>query len=634
MVHTVPVATPSSSGAARASSTTVAALLDELVGEHPGTAGRVARLRELVASHGAREAELAALNEAARDLTKVRDLEHALQAVTDRTRRLLACDVAYLSARTTDEEHFAVRAWAGQLSPAFLGTRVSVGRGVGGQVAGTRRPFQVANYLEADAFAHSEYLDSAVSAEGLVALLGVPLEVDGRLLGILFAGRRRSEAFSDAHVELMSSLAAHAAVALDNAHLFISQRAALEELEKSTALLRAHTAAVETAADVHGQLTSALLRGDGIDRIVEVVALALDGSLVMVDDAGRTTATAGPRPVTSPLPDEVVRALVASREVGRAVGVEGSGAERRYVAAATAGTRYLGALVLTVPQELTDVDTRTLERATQTVAISVLADVAAAEADVRAASETMRVLLAERRSDIDTLVRLARRHGLVNDRVSVVASTVATERLPAQIAACAAICRASGGLSALVDGVVVTLSPLDAAEVAAQVWEAVRLACGTDVTVAATEGPLADLPGCHGEALQTLELMRKIGRDGSWALAAEFGAYSLLLTPGATAALDLLVSRQVGTLLDHDERHRTELSRTALSYLDCACSATAAARDLGVHVNTVTQRLARIDRVLGAGWRSGPRQLDVHNALRLHELRGSRTEPRLGAPRG
>ncbi|MCW2772655.1 MAG: hypothetical protein JWN91_981 [Nocardioides sp.] len=626
---------PRPSVAGETASASLDALLDGLVAEQPETLGRVSRLRELVADHERREGELSALYEAAGDLTKVRDLGHALQAVTDRTRRLLACDVAYLSARTIDDEHFAVRAWAGQLSPAFLGTKVSVGNGVGGEVATTRRPFQVSNYKEADAFHHSEYLDHQVGAEGIVALLGVPLEVDGRLLGILFAGRRRSEPFSDHQVELVSSLAAHAAVALDNALLFRSQVEALDELEKSSALLRAHTAAVETSAEVHARLTEVQLRGEGIDRIVEIVAEALGGSIAMVDDAEVVVATFGSRVPLPPYPLEVQRALSVSRETGRSVAVDGFDGFHWHVSSASAASRYLGSVVLTVDRMLTDVDVRTLERATQTIAVSLLSDVAAAEADVRAAGDTMRMLLNKRRGDSETVQRLGRRLGLAGRDISVAVMDMSQDRLAAQISACSAVCEETGGLAALYDEHIAVLSPLPADDIAARIWRATRDATRHELTVAAAGEvtTLADLHGGYREAAQCLRLMQHLRRSGQWATSDEFGLYSLLLTPESASTLDRLIGRTVGPLIDYDERHKTDLWPTALAYLDHSTNATAAATQLDVHVNTVNQRLGRIDRVLGKSWRSSSRQLDVHNALRLHQLRLMETHSDRGSAR-
>ena len=39
-----------------------------------------------------------------------------------------------------------------------------------------------------------------------------------------------------------------------------------------------------------------------------------------------------------------------------------------------------------------------------------------------------------------------------------------------------------------------------------------------------------------------------------------------------------------------------------------------------MHVNTVTQRLERVGRLLGREWSAPDRALEVHLALRLHRL--------------
>jgi DNA-binding PucR family transcriptional regulator len=45
-----------------------------------------------------------------------------------------------------------------------------------------------------------------------------------------------------------------------------------------------------------------------------------------------------------------------------------------------------------------------------------------------------------------------------------------------------------------------------------------------------------------------------------------------------------------------------------------------------VHVNTVTQRLDRVGRLLGKEWSAPARALEVQLALRLHRLAGAAGE--------
>ena len=476
------------------------------------------QVREFIELHARREADLEALYDAAQDLTRIRDVERILRAVTERARRLLRCDVAYLSAATEDgHEDFAVRAWSGQLSPQFLGTRVSTGRGLGGEVAASRRPFQVDDYQASADITHTDYLDTQVGAESIVALLGVPLEVDGRLLGFLFAGRRTARRFDDNEVRLLSSLGAHAAVALDNAALFASQLAAFEELGQTNQALREHNAAVETAAEVHAQLTDVLLHGQGVEAIVEVVAEALGVHIAMVDAAdvllaahgdltagARSTSNGGavvgsgsgsgsiadPRPAIAPPFSANVRgAIAASRQTGRSVETTAPDGTRMYVNTAAAGTTFLGSVLLLTTRQLTDVDVRTFERATQTIAVSLLADAAIAEADQRASSEVMRKLLDVRRSAPEVVNKIARRHLLTGGPVTVVVTdavaTVTADRLGPLVGAASRLCAEHGGLSAVYEDHLVLIQPGEDRLVAQRAWAAMSEVVAVPVTVAA-----------------------------------------------------------------------------------------------------------------------------------------------------
>ena len=61
---------------------------------------------------------------------------------------------------------------------------------------------------------------------------------------------------------------------------------------------------------------------------------------------------------------------------------------------------------------------------------------------------------------------------------------------------------------------------------------------------------------------------------------------------------------------------------TLEAYFARGANLTRAAGDLHVHVNTVTQRLERVTRLLGPEWTEPERQLEVQLALRLHRLVG------------
>ncbi len=88
---------------------------------------------------------------------------------------------------------------------------------------------------------HRGYIDEAVAGERIRAILGVPLVVDGQVIGALLAVHRTVRPFPPAEVSLLTSFAAHAAVALENARLFA-------ELDDANRTMTEHTVAVESAA--------------------------------------------------------------------------------------------------------------------------------------------------------------------------------------------------------------------------------------------------------------------------------------------------------------------------------------------------------------------------------------------------
>src|SRR5918999_1706713 len=69
---------------------------DRLVEQQPERAAELdtaLRLRDLIARHRSREAELSALYETAHDLTAIRDLDEILTAIVRRARSLLGADM-------------------------------------------------------------------------------------------------------------------------------------------------------------------------------------------------------------------------------------------------------------------------------------------------------------------------------------------------------------------------------------------------------------------------------------------------------------------------------------------------------------------------------------------------------------
>jgi signal transduction histidine kinase/DNA-binding response OmpR family regulator len=106
---------------------------------------------------------------------------------------------------------------------------IEPGRGIGGQVLATGRPFRTADYA-ADPRITKDYVE-AVQREGVVAALAVPITLGPGLEGILYVVNRTAREFTDRDEEVLQRLADHAAIAIRNSQLFAREQAARAEAE-------------------------------------------------------------------------------------------------------------------------------------------------------------------------------------------------------------------------------------------------------------------------------------------------------------------------------------------------------------------------------------------------------------------
>lgn len=148
------------------------------------------------------------------------------------------------------------------------------------------------------------------------------------------------------------------------------------------------------------------------------------------------------------------------------------------------------------------------------------------------------------------------------------------------------------------------------------------LVAGPPVTDPAELGPAL------GRARELLELGRRTGRRDGVLLARDLAAPHLLASAGS-AAWAGLAEEQVGPLIAHDGRHRTELLRTLDTYLTSGTSKAAAATALGIRRQSLYDRLQRIERLLGVELDDPDQQLGLQLGVLAWRLRTG-IDPRVG----
>ncbi|WP_346141133.1 helix-turn-helix domain-containing protein [Kitasatospora cinereorecta] len=583
------------------------------------------RVHRTLRQHRRREAELTALFDTAGDLAASRDLDAVLQAIVRRARMLLGTDTAYLTLPDEAAGDTYMRVTDGSVSPIFQTLRLSLGDGLGGLVAQTARPYATPDYRTDERFRHTGRIDEGVLDEGLVAIIGVPLLLGGQVIGVLFAADRSARAFSPDEVALLCSLAAHAAIALDTANSLADTRAALAGLADANAVIRAHAAAVQRAEQAHDRLTDLVLRGAEVADVAAEVAALLGGEVAVHDAEGEPLTGRGAAG------EGLALAAASSRAEGRAVRHDRDGEapeDELWVCAVLAGQELLGSLVLRGRPDLDDADRRIFERASVVTALLLLLRRSVAETENRVRGELLTDLLTAPDRDPAGLTARGRRLGVDLARPHVVL-VAAAEDAPGRERLAGAAARylfGARGISAEHGDGVVLLLPEDGTppgRAAAGADERLARLSGAPVTVGAgrpAAGPAA-LAGAYAEGLRCVRALRVLGRAGDGAAAADLGFLGVLLGEGHD--VDGFVGATLGPLLEYDARRGTELVRTLRSYFDCGGSLTRAKDALHVHVNTVVQRLDRVEVLLGRDWNQPERSLELQLALRLQLLAGT-----------
>jgi phosphoserine phosphatase RsbU/P len=150
------------------------------------------------------------------------DLDDLLSELLDRTKDILDVDTAAILLLEEDRGVLAARAAKGLEEEVERGFKLPVGAGFAGRVAASRQPVVIED-LENSSI---EVVNPLLRANGVRSLLGVPLIVERRLVGVLHVGTLKRRGFNSDDIHLLRTVADRAALAIDHGRLTEQRRAA------------------------------------------------------------------------------------------------------------------------------------------------------------------------------------------------------------------------------------------------------------------------------------------------------------------------------------------------------------------------------------------------------------------------
>ena len=168
------------------------------------------------------------------------DLETVLETLVETVARLCRADQVYMFHLRHDMWHL-VAAWglSAEAREFFLTHPFTPGRGsTSGRAALERRAVLIPDVLQDPEYALSEGQKIA----GYRTTLGIPLLREDTLIGVFSISRTRVEAFTEKEIELATTFADQAVIAIENVRLFDEVQARTKELTES---LRQQTATAD-----------------------------------------------------------------------------------------------------------------------------------------------------------------------------------------------------------------------------------------------------------------------------------------------------------------------------------------------------------------------------------------------------
>jgi DNA-binding PucR family transcriptional regulator len=462
----------------------------------------------------------------------------------------------------------------------------------------------------------------------------VPIESGPRLVGVLNVQSVAKREFTQADIDFLRAIAGQVAGILERSELQRRMEAQLAEIRLSH--------------DIHERFTRLSLDGAGIASILEAVGVLAGGPAGLYSADGFRVRGAGEGGEGLPSRLQLPPALSSpgAREVRMRAGRP---ARELDLVPVRAGADLLGVLAVLVGEANSGEEgrRRALEHGSTVLAVELSKERAAAEVERRLRGDLVEEVLAGG-LDAEEAERLARQAERLGHRLPHRAWVVVLEpddeqsememalrgrqdRLDNALAEVVRR-RTPGALTVVRSASAVLLVPAEAApdlavvEKLAQALLNAVAAVLRPATLSAGIGNLAagvgELARSHVEARQALRLSRRAGRGSRVTSYRSLGAFRLLLEVQSPEALRGFVTEVLGSLLKYAESRETPLLETLEALVAARWVRRAAARALGIHINSMGYRMERIESLTGLSLDDPETRVAVAIALRARAMLG------------
>ena len=180
-----------------------------------------------------RQQQLLRLVELSMTLNSTLDLDELLQTITATATELLDCEASSILLYDEKNPRLYFAASTGTDPGKLAEILVPMEGSIAGTIFRTNQPM-ILNNVEQDPRHYSNVSDQVKLK--INTLLGVPMPIKDRTVGVLEALNKRDGIFTERDVAILSVTAAHAAIAINNARMLKTTQQALEKVKETNSI--------------------------------------------------------------------------------------------------------------------------------------------------------------------------------------------------------------------------------------------------------------------------------------------------------------------------------------------------------------------------------------------------------------
>jgi signal transduction protein with GAF and PtsI domain len=181
------------------------------------------------------EEQIKALSKISKAIASDLYLEDILRLIVAVTAQVMGSNICSLLLIDEKSGELVIRATQSISEEYNKKPPLKIGEGIAGRVAKENKPMTIKDVTKEKEY---KYADLA-KKEGLCSLLCIPLAVKGKVIGVINCYTPSPHDFSETEIDILTSIANQAAVAIENTELLVKSKVIQEELEARKRIERA-----------------------------------------------------------------------------------------------------------------------------------------------------------------------------------------------------------------------------------------------------------------------------------------------------------------------------------------------------------------------------------------------------------